>query len=131
MSGIGVNFVATGSCIPERSVDNLEFAEFEFADKNGAQLVKENTEIINKFESITGISKRCYAGDTQRASDLGVLAAEDALQSSGINRETIDYIIVAHNFGDVSHGGSRVEQVPSLATRVKHGLKIRNPNCVA
>jgi 3-oxoacyl-[acyl-carrier-protein] synthase-3 len=131
MKNIRANFVATGSYIPERSVDNLEFAEFEFADKNGELLLKENTEIISKFKSITGISKRCYAGDAQRASDLGVLAAEDALRSSGIDRETIDYIIVAHNFGDVSHGSNRVEQVPSLATRVKHGLKIRNANCVA
>ena len=59
------------------------------------------------------------------------LAAEDALTSSGIDRESLDYIIVAHNFGDVRAGNLRSDFVPSLAARVKHKLGIVNPGTVA
>ncbi|MEO0525732.1 MAG: 3-oxoacyl-[acyl-carrier-protein] synthase III C-terminal domain-containing protein, partial [Bacteroidota bacterium] len=48
-----------------------------------------------------------------------------------IDPEQLDYIIFAHNFGDVSHGQSQSDTLPSLATRVKHNLRIKNPSCVA
>ncbi|MEE3245577.1 MAG: 3-oxoacyl-[acyl-carrier-protein] synthase III C-terminal domain-containing protein, partial [Bacteroidota bacterium] len=48
-----------------------------------------------------------------------------------LDPETLDYIIVAHNFGDVKHGSNRSDMVPALAARVKHKLKIKNPECVA
>ncbi|HYH56449.1 MAG TPA: 3-oxoacyl-[acyl-carrier-protein] synthase III C-terminal domain-containing protein, partial [Anseongella sp.] len=63
--------------------------------------------------------------------DLGFLSAKDALDSSGIDKETLDYIIVAHNFGDVVFGSNRSDLVPSLASRVKYMLGIENPGCVA
>jgi hypothetical protein len=37
----------------------------------------------------------------------------------GIDPETIDYIIFAHNFGDVKAGTTQSDMLPSLATRVK------------
>ncbi len=43
----------------------------------------------------------------------------------------MDYIIVGHNYGDVKHNSPQSDNVPSLGTRVKHLLKIKNPNCVA
>jgi 3-oxoacyl-[acyl-carrier-protein] synthase-3 len=43
----------------------------------------------------------------------------------------LDYIIVAHNFGDVTNDNKQVDIVPSLAARVKHKLGIVNPDCVA
>ena len=67
-----------------------------------------------KLREITEISERRYAADDQVTSDLATLAAEDALTSSGIDRESLDYIIVAHNFGDVRHDNRRSDLVPSL-----------------
>jgi 3-oxoacyl-[acyl-carrier-protein] synthase-3 len=38
---------------------------------------------------------------------------------------------VAQNFGDVIKHTIQTDAVPSLASRIKHALGIRNPNCVA
>ena len=46
-------------------------------------------------------------------------------------RSILDYIIFAHNFGDVKANAIQTDILPSLATRVKHLLKIENPNCIA
>ncbi len=51
--------------------------------------------------------------------------------NAGIDKEELDYIIFAHNFGDVTHGQSQSDMLPSLASRVKHLLRIKNPKCVA
>ncbi|MCP5104069.1 MAG: ketoacyl-ACP synthase III, partial [bacterium] len=58
-------------------------------------------------------------------------AAKNALESSGIDKESLDYIIVAHNFGDVQITNKRSDFVPSLAARVKHKLGIENPKAIA
>src|SRR5215212_8836179 len=94
-------FAATGSYIPDTRISNKDFLNHLFLEKNGSSLSKNNSEIIQKFKEITGIEERRYARPEQKASDLGFLAAQDALESSGIDKETLDYIIVAHNFGDV------------------------------
>jgi 3-oxoacyl-[acyl-carrier-protein] synthase III len=122
---------ASGSYIPETKVINKDFLNSTFYEKDHSRVTKGNEVIIEKFKEITGIEERRYANDDQQASDLGYLAAEDALNSSGIDRESIDYIIVAHNFGDVAIHSNRVNMVPSLASRIKFLLKIKNPNCVA
>ena len=38
--------------------------------------------------------------------------------------ETLDYIIVAQNIGDVMPDNIRADMVPTLAARVKHKLRI-------
>jgi 3-oxoacyl-[acyl-carrier-protein] synthase-3 len=43
----------------------------------------------------------------------------------------LDYIIVAHNFGDLAADNRRSDLVPTLAARVKHRLGIRNPSAIA
>jgi len=43
----------------------------------------------------------------------------------------LDYIIVAHNFGDIPYGSKQIDTLPNLAARVKSKLKIKNPSCVA
>lgn len=123
--------IGTGSYIPENTISNDSFLNSVFFEKGGGTLGKSNQNIIQKFQEITGIKERRYASPDQTASDLGFLSAVEALQSAGIDRETLDYIIVAHNFGDVIHESNRVNIVPSLASRVKALLKINNPNCVA
>jgi 3-oxoacyl-[acyl-carrier-protein] synthase-3 len=123
--------VGTGSYVPARRVLNSDFLGRTFFDAKGDKLKKSNEETIGKLSEITGIKERRHAADDQLASDLAYLAAEDALTSSGIDRESLDYIIVAHNFGDVRFGNVRSDFVPSLAARVKHKLAIANPGTVA
>ena len=53
------------------------------------------------------------------------------MESSKTNKESLDYLIVAHNFGDVKDDNKRSDFVPSLASRVKHKLKIENPKTIA
>ena len=43
----------------------------------------------------------------------------------------LDYILVAHNFGDVTEDNRRSDFVPTLAARVKHKLGIENPTTIA
>lgn len=121
----------TGSFIPEMVVPNDAFLYAEFFEKSGKKLYKHNSTIINQFQSITGINERRYASPNQNASDLAALAAREAVTASGIDQEKLDYIIVAHNFGDVAFETNRTNQVPALASRVKALLGIRNPACVA
>ena len=56
-------------------------------------------------------------------------AAERALDN--MDRESLDYIIVAQNLGDVRADNNRSDMVPTIAARVKHKLRIRNPYTVA
>ena len=123
--------VATGSYVPEIKISNRDFLNHTFFEKNGSPITRDNSSIVEKFKDITGIEERCYAKPEQKASDLGFLAAQNALENSEIDKETLDYIIVAHNFGDVAHNSNRVDIVPSLASRVKYLLQIKNPDCVA
>ena len=121
----------TGSYIPSRIVKNKDFLNNEFYDTNGNKYETPNQEIIDKFEKITDIKERRYVTDDMVASDIGFYAAKEAIESSEIDKESIDYIIVAHNFGDVKPDNRRSDFVPSLAARIKHSLKIINPETVA
>ncbi len=62
---------------------------------------------------------------------MATIAAENAIKDAGIDPESLDYIIIAHNYGDIKHGDLQSDTVPSLASRVKHKLRIKNPYCVA
>jgi 3-oxoacyl-[acyl-carrier-protein] synthase-3 len=121
--------IATGCAIPETIVQNRAFENNQFFESDGSKMYRNSKSIIEKFREITGISERRYAAQDQNASDLAYLAAHDALSSSGVEKETLDYLIVAHNFGDMMNNRSSL--VPSLASRVKSLLEIRNPDCVA
>ncbi|TCP22935.1 3-oxoacyl-[acyl-carrier-protein] synthase-3 [Tenacibaculum skagerrakense] len=121
----------TGSYIPTIKKENKQFNGNRFLNADGSSFDSNNTVIIQKFKTITGIEERRYAENHFNASDLGYLAAEKAIENAGIDSETIDYIIFAHNFGDVKSDAIQSDILPSLATRVKHLLKIENPNCVA
>ncbi len=123
--------IGTGSSVPNNIIPNSNFLKHRFYEKNGEPITRENEEIISKFQHITEISERRYANQNQVTSDLGYLAAKDALDSSGIDPESLDYIIVAHNFGDIAYGSTRPEVLPALASRIKFKLGIQNPDCVA
>ncbi len=123
--------VATGSHIPSVRVPNAQFLNHDFRGTDQKPISKSNADIIQQFEAITGIRERRYVPDDLVTTDIAYEAARDALDSSNIDPETLDGIIVAHNFGDVRAGNSRSDLVPALAARVKSRLGIRNPYCPA
>jgi|SRR5690554_5924872 len=127
---MNVKITGTGSYIPTEIAKNEEFGDHSFYNSDGSPFGQENVTIIEKFKAITGIAERRYAHKDLSTSDMATFAAEKAIQSSGIDREELDYIIVAHNYGDVKHGSAQSDTVPSIATRVKHNLKIQKPSCV-
>ncbi len=119
-----------GSFIPTFKRKNSDFLKQEFLNNDGSQFPQANEVTIEKFKAITGIEERRYLEDELTTSDMATVAAQKAIEDSGIDAETLDYIIVAHNYGDVKFGNSQSDTVPSLATRVKHNLRIKNPKCV-
>src|SRR5688572_130479 len=124
--------VATGSCIPGRRVVNDDFLQHRLFEDYGKPFEPGgNARIIEKFREITGISERRYADDDLATSDIATLAARNALEDGAIDPESLDYLVVAHNFGDVRAGNPRSDFVPTLAARVKRALGIANPSCVA
>ncbi|WP_438425266.1 3-oxoacyl-ACP synthase III family protein [Aquimarina macrocephali] len=128
---MNIKITGTGSYIPNEIEKNNDFINHEFFTENKVLIEHNTTAIIDKFKKITGIEERRYASAHQNTSDLAFLSAEKAIIDSKIDPETLDYIIVAHNFGDVDKNSSQADTVPSLAARVKHKLKIKNPYCVA
>ncbi len=127
MSELYSVIIGAGAYIPPVKITNEDFLSNTFYEKDGTVVKKDNKEIIEKFKEITTIEERRYAPDDLLTSDMATIAAENALNQSGIDKETLDYIIVAHNFGDVKPGNKQVDIVPSLAARVKYNLKIKNP----
>lgn len=124
--------VGTGRHVPSRKILNQDFLRNQFYKGYGEAIdPTTNSTVLEKFEGITDISERRYVDDDQVASDIAGSSAEEALRSSGIDRETLDYIIVAHNFGDIPANNLRTDLVPSLAARVKQRIGIRNPRCIA
>lgn len=121
----------TGSYIPTKVVHNKDYLKNKFCGPDGKKLEKLNEDIIKKFEEITCIAGRRHVTDDLVTSDIAFFAAKDALESSGVDKENLDYIIVAHDFGDVKADNRRSDFVPSIATRVKHKLRIKNHNTVA
>jgi 3-oxoacyl-[acyl-carrier-protein] synthase-3 len=125
------SITGTGSVIPQKVVDNTDFLNHEFFDEKGNSFPYDNQTVIEKFKDITGINTRRYANDDQTSSDLGTIAAKNAIDDAGIDPETIDQIIVAHNFADVDFENPQADILPSISSRIKYNLGIANPNCVA
>lgn len=128
---MNLEITGTGSCIPEVIVPNTSFTKSIFFTAKGEKIEQDVNSTIQKFKDITGISERRYAKPEQQTSDLASIAAKEAVEEAGIDPETLDGIIVAHNFGNIRYGHSQTDMVPNLASRVKHFLKIKNPDCIA
>jgi 3-oxoacyl-[acyl-carrier-protein] synthase-3 len=128
---MNIKITGVGSYIPEVKVANIDFGKHVFLNEDGSPFSHSNEIVIGKFKSITGIEERRYAASNLCTSDLAFFAAQKAIENAKINPETIDYIILAHNFGDVRNNAIQSDTVPSIATRVKHKLQIKNPKCVA
>jgi 3-oxoacyl-[acyl-carrier-protein] synthase-3 len=128
-----MNAVITGigSYIPTVIKTNEDFIKERFYNDKNEPFETSNEVIIEKFKAITGIEERRYATDDLNSSAMATIAAQRAIDDANIDPETLDYIILAQNFGDIEKGTNQSDLLPSLASRVKHGLKIKNPNCVA
>ena len=128
---MNIKITGTGSVIPSKVEQNKSFSNHLFFDSNGNSIKNSNEVIIEKFKSITGIEQRRYIEDNQTVTDIAIEAANKSIDNAKINRESIDYIIVAHNVGDITFESNQIDTLPCLASKVKAGLKIKNPNCVA
>ena len=128
---MNIKITGSGSYIPTKTVTNVDFANHSFLNDDGTPFPQPNDIVAEKFLEITGIRERKYVTDDLCTSDIAFIAAEKAIKDANIDPETIDYIILAHNFGDVKKGAIQSDILPSLATRVKHHLRIKNHKCVA
>lgn len=127
---MGVTITGIGSYIPQVITTNSMFESNLFFNEDGAAFKHTNEVVIEKFKAITGIAERRYAKESYTTSDIAAIAAQKAIENAGIDAETIDYIIVAHNYGDVKKNNAQSDTVPSIASRVKHLLRIKNPGCI-
>jgi len=121
----------SGCYVPPLTVPNSAFVDRLFLNEDGTPIQSSGEEIVTKFEQITDISQRRLAEAQHTTSDLGAFAAEEAIKDAGYDREKIDYIIVAHNMGDMKSGSLYPDIMPTLASRIKKKLGIKNPGTVA
>src|SRR6056300_1775377 len=128
---MNIKITGSGSSIPDQIQLNSEFSLNSFYDADGKRISNPNEEIIEKFKAITGIEQRRYIKENETVSDIAVEAAKCAINDAKLDPETLDYIIVAHNVGDIALNTNQVNTLPSLASKVKAGLRIKNPDCVA
>ena len=104
--------IGTGSYLPERRVTNEDLT---------AQLAAKGIETSDEWiSSRSGIKARHYAAPEQVSSDLGVAAAQHALEMAGLVPDDIDLIIVASSTPDFF--GS----FPSTACVVQRKLGMTN-----
>lgn len=131
MSKLYSVFTGTGSYVPAKQIKNEFFHNYEFYDSTGEKLLTPNEEITRKFEEITTIAERRYASDDESTSDLALVASQRALEAAGVDKEELDYIIFAHNFGETTKDNMRIDVLPTMAARLKQKLGIANPSAVA
>jgi len=113
-------------------VPNSDFLDNQFFLGNGEPLDRsDNQNTLNKFQAITGIEERRWVSDDLVVADIGYEAARDALESGDVDGETLDYIIVAQNIGNVRADNPRSDLCPAISARIKQKLGIANPKCVA
>lgn len=119
----------SGSYIPKNVVYNAHFVDYEFYDEKGERIDKPGEEIIKKFQEITEIEERRYIDQNILNSEIATIAAQKALEKSSVDKEALDYIIVAHNFGDIDPVSRQIDIMPSMSAKVKHNLGIKNLKC--
>ena len=131
MQAIRTVITGTGCFIPENIKTNREFTANSFYAEDNTKIETDPVEIVEKFKQITGIEERRYIDADMESSDMAAIAAKRAIEDAQCDPETIDQIILAHNFGNVVKHTIQTDVLPALASRVKHSLAIKNPNCVA
>ncbi len=128
--GIDSKIVGTGRYLPYAFSVTINSATLPFFDHSTPQAVlKKVTTKLSWNKEITNISERRWITDELNNSDMATLAIQDACASANIDPETLDFILIGHNFGDVDPVSTRVDILPGLANRVKAKLGIQNPAC--
>lgn len=96
----GMRITGVGGYVPEKIVTNDELAEN--MRKRAAALkglppeARKATETSDEWiRERTGIEARRYAAQDQATSDLALKAAEEALETAGLDRNCLDFIIFA------------------------------------
>lgn len=74
--------------------------------------------------------ERRYIGREDTA-EVAFRAAEKAIEDAGINKESLDSVIVTHNFGQINNEYNLTSLIPNVASLVKNRLQIKNHRCVA
>ena len=120
----------TGCYIPTEIKSNRDFTVHNFYAEDNEKITTDPAEVVEKFREITGIEERRYASTELNTSDIAIISAKKAIEDSGVDPETIDQVIMAHNFGNVLKHTIQTDVLPALASRVKNGLGIKNPACV-
>ena len=121
--------IGSGSYLPNRIVGRDFFLDSEFYAEDGQKIDKPAEETISKFVEITEIENRRFIEDDLSNSKIGYEAAKIAIDDANIDPETLDYIIYASNFGEVTVNGY-VDFMPNMAARVKNQLGIKNRKCI-
>ena len=126
-----INAVITGSghFLPPNVVKNSHFLNHEFYDEQGNKIDKSNEEIIAKFKEITEIEERRYANKEMKNSEMAAIAGQKALDDAGVDKEDLDYVMVATNYGNIDLETQHVDIMPSISARTKNLLKIKNNQC--
>ncbi|MEO6488607.1 MAG: ketoacyl-ACP synthase III [Ferruginibacter sp.] len=130
MKSIRSVITGTGSYIPTVIKKNSDFLAHNFYGEDGVRISTDQNGVIQKFQQITGISERRYASEDIDSSGMASIAAAEALKDASCDPETIDQVIVAHNFGNIIKDTFQTDVLPPLASRVKHTLQIKNPKCI-
>ena len=90
-----------GHYLPSRVVENAEFeGDLDTSDE--------------WIRSRTGIERRHFAADGETTSQMGIHAAQAALDNAGLSADDVDAIVLATSTADLTF--------PSAATMVQHGL---------
>src|SRR5690625_1956934 len=121
-----VIITGSGSYISTKVRKNENFEGNEFYNPDGSLIETTGQLVVDKFREITGIEERRYLKEDLVTSDMAFFAAEKAIADAGIHKEELDYIIVAHNYGDLQVDSSKSDTVTSLGSRVKDKLEITN-----
>ncbi|MCK5781369.1 MAG: 3-oxoacyl-ACP synthase III family protein [Flavobacteriales bacterium] len=122
--------IGSGSHVPKNIVKNSDFLDKEFYDASGQKLETPTDVIIEKFVAITEIEERRWVDSDLVNSDIAAIAGQKAIDDAKIDPNDLDYILVAHNFGDVKFGRSQADFMPSIAAKVKNKLDIRNGSVI-
>ena len=96
---------SVGHYLPERVVENSEFEST--LETNDAWI-----------RSRTGIERRHFAAENETTSDMGIKAAQAALENADCTVDDVDAIILATSTADLTF--------PSAATMVQNGLGMRH-----
>ena len=130
MSAVTTVIRGTGSYIPPHIKTNRDFTVHDFYGEDHKPIGIAPEVVVDKFRQITGIEERRYAESNLDSSDMATFAAKKAIEDAACDPETIDQIILAHNFGNVIKHTIQTDVLPALAARVKHNLGIKNPGCI-